>query len=86
MKKSTIIQIIIIIALAIILGVLLKFTLDTANRNYLPQSSNQGMGEPSGGMPEQMGNNSSSIEYSSSTEVTKDTTIESGEYSSDTAD
>jgi hypothetical protein len=84
MKKSTVIQVIIIIALAIILGVLLKFTIDASNENNSPQIANQGMGEQNGSMPGQ--NNSSSITYSSETEITKDTTIESGEYSSETAD
>jgi hypothetical protein len=86
MKKSTIIQIIIIIVLAIILGVLLKFTIDAINENNSPQIGNQGMGQQDGNMPGQMGDSASSITYSSDTEITEDATIESGEYSSDTAD
>jgi preprotein translocase subunit SecG len=53
MKKSTVIQVIIIIALAIILGVLLKFTIDASNENNSPQIANQGMGEQNGSIPGQ---------------------------------
>lgn len=86
MKKSTIIQIIIIIALAVILGILVKFTIEAINENSMPQMSNQGMNGQGGNMPDQMGGNSSSIEYSGVTEITEDTTIESGEYTSEKAD
>lgn len=86
MKKSTIIQIIIIIALVAVLGILLKFTMDAINENNLPQMANQEMGEPNGNRQGQIGSNSSSITYSASKEITEDTTIESGEYSSGTVD
>ncbi len=81
MKRKTLIQIIIIIALVVILGILLKFTIDAINENNSPQ-----MGKPNGEMPGQMGSNSSSVTYSASKEITEDTTIESGEFSSKTAD
>ena len=86
MKKSTIIQIVIIIVLVGTLGILVKFTIEAINENSMPQMADQGMGQPNGNMPGQMGGNSSSIEYSSVTEITEDTTIESGEYSSEKAD
>ena len=86
MKKDTIIQIVIIIALAIILGVLVKFTIEAINENSMPQMEKQGMMQLDGNMQGQMGGGTSLIEYSGVTEITKDTTIESGEYSSETAD
>lgn len=49
-------------------------------------SINGQMGNPNGNMPEQMGENSNSIEYSGVEEITEDTTIESGEYLSENAD
>jgi hypothetical protein len=85
MKKSTIIQIIIIIVLLVILGVLLKFTIAAINENNSPvKMEKQAMGDKDNNMPEQM--DSSAVTYSSESEITKDTTIEDGEYSSDTAD
>lgn len=86
MKKQTIIQIVIIIALAIILGILVKFTVDAINENNMPQMANQGTEQPNGNMQGQMGGNSSSVTYSGAQEITEDTTIESGEYSSETSD
>ena len=83
MKKSTLIQILTIIALVIILGVLVKFTIEAINEKSMPQISNQGMNGQSGNMPGQMGGNSSTIEYSGATEITEDTTIKSGKYSSE---
>ena len=79
MKKQTIIQIAIIIALTIILGVLVKFTIDAINENNMPQMqmTGMGMGQPNGNMQGQMGGNSSLIAYSGVQEITEDTTIES---------
>ena len=73
MKKSTIIQIVIIISLGVILGFLVKSTIEAIN-------------ELGGNMPGQMAEDSRSIEYSGVTEITEDTTIESGDYSSEKAD
>lgn len=78
MKKSTIIQTGIIIVLAIILGILVKFTIEAINENSMPQIANQGMNGQGGNMPGQMGENAGSIEYSGVTQITEDTTIESG--------
>jgi hypothetical protein len=86
MKKSTIIQIVIIIALVIILGVLIKFTIDAINGNNSYQMLDQEKQEQGGGMPGQMESSSSSIAYSSKTEITSDITIEDKDYSSETAD
>lgn len=86
MKKNTIIQIIILIILAIILGILVKFTIEAINENSMPQMTNQGMGQPGENMSGQMGGDSSSIEYSGVTEITDDTTLENGEYTSEIAD
>ena len=86
MKKNTIIQIIIIIALAIILGILVKFTIDAINENNMSQMAEQGMEQPNGNMQNQMGGNSSSVTYSGVQEITENITITSGEYSSETAD
>ncbi len=85
MKKNSIIQIIIIVLLVIILGILLKFTIDAINENNM--MNNQEMQKPNGEMQGGMGNtNSSSISYSASKEITDDSTIEDGEYSSENAD
>ena len=86
MKKSTIIQIAVIIVLAIILGVLIKFAIETINENNMPQMAKQEMNGQGENMPNQMGGNSGSAEYSGVTEIVEDTTIESGEYSSEKAD
>jgi hypothetical protein len=85
MKKTTIIQIIVIVVLAIILGVLLKFTVTAINENNSPKMANQGMGKQAG-MPGQTDGNSSTTTYSSENEITEDTTIETGNYSSENAD
>ena len=85
MKNQTIIQIVIIIVLTIVLGILVKFTIDAINENNMPQMAKQGMEQPNGDMPGQMGGNSSSVAYSGVKEITEDTTIESGEYSSTTS-
>lgn len=86
MKNRTIIQIVIIIVLTIILGALVKFTIEAINENNMPQMANPEINEQGGNMPSQMDINSSSIEYSGVTEITEDATIESGEYSSEKAD
>lgn len=86
MKKNTIIQFIAIMLLALILGILVKFTIDSMNENNLIKMSNEGMKRPDATLPGQMGNDNSSIEYSAIKKISEDTTIESGEYSSDTAD
>lgn len=86
MKNKTLIQIIIIVILIIILGVLLKFTIDTINENKSLQKPDGTMNSPSGSMPDQMGGNSSSITYSSVEEITVDTSINNGEYSSQKED
>lgn len=83
MKKKTLIQILIILILVIILGVLLKFTIDSISKN---KSSQIDMNKPSGGMPGQMGGSSSSIAYSSAKEINEDTSIDNGEYSSQKED
>lgn len=82
MKKSTIIQILIIIVLVVVLGILVKITLGTFETNNMPQNLNQDMQQPNGNM----GGSSSSAEYSGVTEITEDTTIESGEYISEKED
>lgn len=69
-----------------ILGVLVKFTIDSINEKNSSQISNIGMEQPSESMQGQMGNNSSSVSYKESEEINGDTTIETGEYSSETAD
>lgn len=76
MNKSTTIQIIIIILLTLILGILVKITLDAMN--------NQEMQKPS--VQEQMGNNANQITYSAIEQITNSTIIESGSYISQTAD
>lgn len=86
MKKSTIIQFVTIIALAIILGILVRFTVDAMNKNNLTQMGVQGMKQPNGDMLEQMDSKSSSITYSSVKEINEDTTIEDEEYSSQKED
>ncbi|WP_305133110.1 hypothetical protein [Thomasclavelia cocleata] len=83
MKKKTLLQIFIIVILVIVLGVLLKFTIDSINKNKLSQMA---MNKPSGNMSGQMANSSNSITYSSAKEIKEDTTIENGEYSSQKED
>lgn len=87
MKKSTIIQIVIIIALIIILSLLVKFTINAINENSVPQMVEQNGNNGQGGsMPSPTSGNSSSVQYTGVTQITEDTTINSGEYSSETAD
>ena len=85
MKKKTIIEIIVIIILAIILGISLKYTIDVINENHMiqGQETQKPNGEMQGGMGE---TDSSTISYSASKEITEDSTIESGEYSSEKED
>jgi hypothetical protein len=85
MKNTTIIQIIIIVVLAIVLGILIKFTIIAIDENSSPKMLSQGMGEQAG-MTGQMDGNSSNITYSSENEITENTTMVTGDYSSDTAD
>ena len=86
MKKNTIIQIIIIVFLAIILGILVVYTINSTSQGNTQKKLNEGMSEQNGKMPTTMGESSSSIEYSGTTEITEDTKIESGEYSSEKSD
>lgn len=90
-EKSTIILIIVIIVLAIILGVMLYFAL--GNNNTAPQEFNNEMTIPEGGMQGQGGNggvssstSSGTATYSGVTEISEDTTIDGGEYTSEEAD
>lgn len=86
MKKKTIIQFITIIALVVILGILVKFTVDAMNKNDLTQMGAQGMQQPNGDMMGQMNGNSSSITYSSVKEINEDISLENEEYSSQKED
>lgn len=74
MKKSVIIQIVIIVVLTVILGVLVKFTAKSMN----PMLNKDMMQMPN--------ENNANITYSGNTEITENVTVESGEYSSDNAD
>lgn len=73
--------IILIVILAIVLGILVKYTVDTINENNMPSTQN---GQMNSNMP--FGGQSGSAEYASDTEITEDTNINSGEFSSETAD
>jgi hypothetical protein len=90
MKKSTVIQIIIIILLVVILGIFVKLTIDVINEKNSSTSTNQMemKNDSEHGMPGQMenNNNGNSATYNASKEITEDLTEESGEYSSNTAD
>ena len=86
MKKSTIIQIGIIIVLVVVLGILVKITLGTFETNNMQQNANQDMQQPNGNIQGNMGGSSSSVEYSGVTEIAEDTNIESGEYISEKED
>ncbi len=85
MKRNRIIQIAIIIILIIILAVLVKITIDAINNNQVRRLGNddapQGDFAQNGEMQ-----TSSSITYSAVEEITEDTTIEGGEYTSETED
>ncbi len=75
MKKNTIIEIVIAVILLITLCILIPFTAKSINgKNNSTNNS---------GMP---GGQNSNISYSAGTEITKDTTITSGEYESSKAD
>ena len=61
MKKSTIIQFVIIILLVVILGILVKFTVEAMNENNMPKMGAQGIDGPNGDMMGQMGMDMSSL-------------------------
>lgn len=82
--KSTVIKVVIIIVLAIILAVLIKLTVDVINEDV--QVKNSGASQPNGQMQGGMGENQETINYSASEELTEDTSIDGGEYSSETSD
>lgn len=86
MKKKILIEIILIIVLVVILGILVKFTIDSIDEKNSTQISNMEMEQPSESMHGQMGNNSSFVSYKGTEEIIENTTIETGEYSSTTAD
>lgn len=86
MKKETLIQIIIIIVLVIVLGVLVFFTIDTIGKNKPLQMQDVNMNSQNGSMPGKIGESSSTVTYSSAKEINEDTSIESGEYSSQNED
>ena len=75
MKKNTIIEIVIAIILLITLCILIPFTAKSIKENNNPMNNL--------GMP---GGQNSDISYSAGTEITKDTTITSGEYENSKAD
>ena len=75
MKKDTIIEIVIAIILLIALCILIPFTAKSIKENNNPMNNL--------GMPGGQNNN---VSYSAGTEITKDTTITSGEYESSKAD
>lgn len=84
MKKSTIIQIIVIVILAIILSVLLKFTISAINENNT--ITNQNNRQSSMNMQGQMGETSSNVSYSATKEIKEDIQIKNENYSSTRAD
>ena len=75
MKKDTIIEIVIAIILLITLCILIPFTTKSIKENNNPMNN-----------PGMLGGQNSDISYSAGTEITKDTTITSGEYESSKAD
>ncbi len=79
--KKTIIQIVIIILLITILGILVKFTVNSIKENNRPQIAAQGIEKPN----EQMGN-SDSIVYSANKEITSNSVVENESFSSETSD
>ncbi len=83
MKDKTIFKIIIILILAIILAILVKYTIDAINDNVTPSMENDGMFDSA---DMNGGGESTDITYTAAEEITEDTTIDSGDYSSDTAD
>lgn len=82
MKKSTIIEIIIILVLIVILGFLIKITVAEINNNSA--MPNQKMGEQ-GQMPGQNEKNNN-VTYSATKEITEDLVVENEQYSSEKAD
>ena len=83
MKNKTAIQVIVIIILVVILGVLITFTIDAINENQSMQSGKREMGEQNNG---DMGGSTNDVTYTGVTEITEDTSLESGEFISETAD
>lgn len=86
MKKNTIIEIIILIILAIILGILIKITINSNNNNKSDNSitiSTSNNEASKNRQPESQ--SSSTITYTSQKEITEDTQITSGEYTSSTS-
>ena len=75
MKKNTIIEIVIAIILLIALCILIPFTAKSIKENNIPMNN---QGAPGG--------QNNNVSYSAGTEITKDTTITSGEYESSKAD
>lgn len=75
MKKNTIIEIVIAIILLIALCILIPFTAKSIKENNNPMNN---QGAPGG--------QNNNVSYSAGTEITKDTTITSGEYESSKAD
>lgn len=91
MKKNTIIQIVIIIVLIVILGIVIKFTVDAINENNtVSENSNKSTSENTEQQKEYIqggiNNKSNSTSYSGVEEITSDTILDSGEYSSETSD
>lgn len=91
MKRNTIIQIVIIIILVVILGIVIKFTVDAINENNtVSENSNKSAGENTEQQKENiqggMNDKSNSTSYSGVEEITSDTTLNSGEYSSESSD
>lgn len=87
MKKSNIIQIVIIVVLAVVLGVLLKLTIDVADKNLSFQNNSigspGGSGNPGGDINE---SSSDSVDASGVYEITDEETVEGVDYTTDTAD
>lgn len=86
MKKNILIQFAIIIVLAIILGILIIFTVESINQKAVPQMPNLEMNGQGENMPGKMEQNSSTAKYSGATEVNEDKSLESGEYISENVD
>ena len=91
MKKNTIIQIGVIIVLIVILGIVIKFTVDAINENNtVSENSNKTTSENTEQQKEYIqggiNNKSNSTSYSGVEEITSDTILDSGEYSSETSD
>lgn len=87
MKRETIIQVIIIIVLAIILGILSYITIkEIDNKNTTSSSTSREMNQkPDGGMPGPGNDSSDSVESTGKIEVTDSKTL-TDEYETDTAD